>query len=98
MFLMGPGAQLKRMFDKGRWVATAIYLASMLLTLLAAYVVRYEQWQAARMYPTHKPPGSVWAVGLGVSGISVGSVDMVQPVVHTVCTTSTERHPGLGCR
>lgn len=40
MFLMGPMAQLKRMFDKGRWVATAVYLASLLLTLVAAFVVR----------------------------------------------------------
>ncbi len=40
MFLMGPMAQLKRMFDKGRWIATAVYLSSLLLTLVAAYVVR----------------------------------------------------------
>lgn len=40
MFLMGPMAQLKRMFDKGRWIATAVYLASLLITLMAAYVVR----------------------------------------------------------
>lgn len=40
MFLMGPLKQLSRMFDKGRIIATSIYIVSMLLTLWAALHVR----------------------------------------------------------
>lgn len=36
MFLMGPLKQLSKMFDKGRIVATCIYIASLALTLFAA--------------------------------------------------------------
>lgn len=40
MFLMGPLKQLKSMFDKGRVVATLVYLAAMALTLISAIYVR----------------------------------------------------------
>ena len=36
LFLMGPIKQLKKMFDKGRIVATTTYLVAMCLTLWAA--------------------------------------------------------------
>lgn len=36
MFLMGPLKQLSKMFDKGRIVATCVYIASLALTLFAA--------------------------------------------------------------
>jgi len=39
MFLMGPLKQLSKMFDKGRIVATCIYIASLALTLFAALEV-----------------------------------------------------------
>ena len=40
MFLMGPLKQLKSMFDKGRIVASVVYLAAMALTLVSAIYVR----------------------------------------------------------
>ena len=39
MFLMGPLKQLSKMFDKGRIVATCLYLASLGLTLFSALKV-----------------------------------------------------------
>lgn len=96
MFLMGPMAQLKRMFDKGRWVATAVYLASMLSTLLAAYVVRERVVVAdENMYQT-STTGSVWAAGPGVPRISAGRADMVQLVIHSICSTGGQWHAQLG--
>ena len=40
MFLMGPLRQLSKMFEKGRIVATLVYLVFMVLTLLCAIKVR----------------------------------------------------------
>ncbi|KAF8286947.1 putative Got1/Sft2-like family [Trypanosoma cruzi] len=40
MFLCGPMAQLKRMFDSKRLIATIIYFTSMALTFIAALVLR----------------------------------------------------------
>lgn len=40
MFLMGPIKQLKSMFDKGRLVATLVYLTAMAMTLMSAIYVR----------------------------------------------------------
>jgi hypothetical protein len=37
MFLVGPWKQVKTMFDGKRVVSTAIYLVSMVLTLIAAW-------------------------------------------------------------
>ena len=42
MFLMGPLKQLAKMFEKGRIVATAIYLSALGLTL----------WAALKVHPT----------------------------------------------
>ena len=39
MFLMGPMKQLSKMFDKGRIVASCIYIASLALTLFSALKV-----------------------------------------------------------
>jgi hypothetical protein len=39
MFLMGPVTQLKKMFEKGRIIATLVYVAAMFLTLFAAIKV-----------------------------------------------------------
>ena len=39
MFLMGPLKQLSKMFDKGRIVATCLYIASLGLTLFSALKV-----------------------------------------------------------
>ena len=39
MFLMGPLRQLSKMFEKGRIVATLVYLVFMVLTLLCAIKV-----------------------------------------------------------
>nr|CCC95678.1 unnamed protein product [Trypanosoma congolense IL3000] len=40
MFLCGPVGQLKRMFDSTRWSATVVYLSSLVLTLVAAILLR----------------------------------------------------------
>ncbi|CAK0785986.1 hypothetical protein CVIRNUC_009199 [Coccomyxa viridis] len=40
MFLMGPLRQLSKMFEKGRIVATLVYLVFMVLTLLCAIKLR----------------------------------------------------------
>lgn len=39
MFLMGPLRQLSKMFEKGRIVATVVYLVFMALTLFCAIKV-----------------------------------------------------------
>lgn len=39
MFLMGPLAQLKKMFEKGRIIATSIYIGALFLTLWMAVKV-----------------------------------------------------------
>ncbi|ORC85069.1 putative vesicle transport protein SFT2B-like [Trypanosoma theileri] len=39
MFLAGPVAQFQRMFSEGRWIATVVYLVSLVLTLLAALLL-----------------------------------------------------------
>jgi len=36
MFLMGPMSQIKRMFDKSRWIATCVMLTFLVLTLCSA--------------------------------------------------------------
>ncbi|KAL4444072.1 hypothetical protein ABPG75_011809 [Micractinium tetrahymenae] len=38
LFLVGPFKQIKRMFDGKRWVATSLYLGSLVCTLVAAIV------------------------------------------------------------
>ncbi|GAB5368547.1 hypothetical protein AAMO2058_001328700 [Amorphochlora amoebiformis] len=38
-FLWGPCAQCKKMWDSERWLATTIYLSSMVVTLVCAFVV-----------------------------------------------------------
>jgi len=38
VFLMGPVKQIKKMFDKDRWIATTIYILSIIGTLVAAFV------------------------------------------------------------
>eukprot|EP00457_Paulinella_chromatophora_P011132 gb/GEZN01011258.1/.p1 GENE.gb/GEZN01011258.1/~~gb/GEZN01011258.1/.p1 ORF type:complete len:188 (-),score=14.88 gb/GEZN01011258.1/:612-1139(-) len=40
MFLMGPKTQCKRMFEKSRWIATTVFLLSMLLTIVVAFAVK----------------------------------------------------------
>ena len=40
MFLMGPLAQFKKMFEKGRIIATSLYFGAMFLTLWMAIKVR----------------------------------------------------------
>ena len=39
MFLMGPAKQMAKMFERGRLVATLVYLVSMALTLFSALYV-----------------------------------------------------------
>ncbi len=39
MFLMGPLAQFKKMFEKGRIIATCLYFGAMFLTLWMALKV-----------------------------------------------------------
>ncbi|XP_063705693.1 vesicle transport protein SFT2A isoform X1 [Culicoides brevitarsis] len=39
-FLMGPVKQIKKMFSSTRWIATCIMLASLVLTLVAALVLK----------------------------------------------------------
>ncbi|KAJ1344454.1 hypothetical protein BSLG_001014 [Batrachochytrium salamandrivorans] len=39
-FLIGFVSQFKKMFDASRWVATCIFLASLALTLVFAFVVK----------------------------------------------------------
>jgi hypothetical protein len=36
LFLSGPTKQIKKMFEETRWIATAVFLVSMVLTLVAA--------------------------------------------------------------
>ncbi|EFN56579.1 hypothetical protein CHLNCDRAFT_144275 [Chlorella variabilis] len=38
MFLMGPATQMARMFDSRRWISTAVYLTSLVLTMVSALV------------------------------------------------------------
>lgn len=38
LFLIGPFKQIKRMFDGQRWIASTIYLSSLVLTLVSALV------------------------------------------------------------
>ena len=40
MFLCGPLKQVKRMFEDTRLIATIVYLASMVLTLVAAFAIK----------------------------------------------------------
>jgi len=40
MFLVGPTKQCASMMDSSRWVATSVYLASLVLTLLAAFLLK----------------------------------------------------------
>mmetsp|Transcript_19132 Transcript_19132/g.45618 ORF Transcript_19132/g.45618 Transcript_19132/m.45618 type:complete len:173 (+) Transcript_19132:313-831(+) len=40
MFLMGPWNQVKNMFNKGRWIATLLYLGALVGTLYAAIGLR----------------------------------------------------------
>jgi hypothetical protein len=40
MFLVGPTKQCASMMDSSRWVATSIYLGSLILTLLAAFLLK----------------------------------------------------------
>lgn len=40
MFLAGPMRQLKSMFSEGRWIATLVYLLSMILTIVVAVVLK----------------------------------------------------------
>lgn len=40
MFLMGPCAQLKRMFDSNRWAATTLYLLALVGTLVTAFLTK----------------------------------------------------------
>ena len=47
MFLMGPITQMKKMFEKGRIIATLVYIAAMFLTLFAAIKVQDSQWPPA---------------------------------------------------
>ena len=42
MFLMGPLAQLKKMFEKGRIIATSIYIGALFLTLWMAVKVGWR--------------------------------------------------------
>lgn len=42
MFLFGPWGQLKRMFDKDRWIATTVYLSSIVLTIVFATTVCFQ--------------------------------------------------------
>ena len=39
-FLVGPSKQCASMMDSSRWIATSIYLASLILTLLAAFLLK----------------------------------------------------------
>jgi hypothetical protein len=38
MFLMGPVNQVKRMFDSQRWISTAVYLITLVMTMVSALV------------------------------------------------------------
>jgi hypothetical protein len=40
MFLVGPTKQCASMMDSSRWLATSIYLGSLILTLLAAFLLK----------------------------------------------------------
>ena len=40
MFLVGPAKQCKRMFDKGRWIATTVFLVSMMTTLIICFAMK----------------------------------------------------------
>mmetsp|Transcript_61633 Transcript_61633/g.74146 ORF Transcript_61633/g.74146 Transcript_61633/m.74146 type:complete len:195 (-) Transcript_61633:334-918(-) len=44
LFLMGPTAQLKKMFHKKRKVATILYLSSMLVTIVVALTLHQYKW------------------------------------------------------
>ncbi|CAF3363520.1 unnamed protein product [Rotaria sp. Silwood1] len=40
IFLMGPLNQLKKMFDATRWIATLVFLASIIMTLVSALAIK----------------------------------------------------------
>lgn len=56
MFLMGPLAQFKKMFEKGRIVATSLYFGAMFLTLWMAIKV---QQHALIVSPDREPSSDV---------------------------------------
>jgi uncharacterized membrane protein len=43
LFLAGPQKQAKKMFEETRWIATSVYLFSMIMTLVAAFAIK-EGW------------------------------------------------------
>ncbi|CAD2216521.1 hypothetical protein AGDE_00592 [Angomonas deanei] len=40
LFLCGPVKQIKNMFNEGRWIASAVYIVTMILTILAAVLLK----------------------------------------------------------
>lgn len=40
MFLAGPKKQAKKMFEETRWIATSVYLLSMVMTIVAAAALK----------------------------------------------------------
>jgi hypothetical protein len=40
LFLTGPMKQLKKMFEESRWIATLVFLVSMVMTLISAFVIK----------------------------------------------------------
>ncbi len=68
MFLMGPLRQLSKMFEKGRIVATLVYLVFMALTLFCAIKVRSVLCELTMLSPTsatkHQDPPACFRMAL----------------------------------
>lgn len=67
LFLAGPTKQAKRMFTESRWITTAVYLVSLVATLLVAFLLHngilvilcsLVQWMAMWWYFLSYIPGA----------------------------------------
>jgi hypothetical protein len=57
-FLVGPWTQLKTMFARKRVIATLVFIAALIMTLVAALVVRHRD-RATSDYPPPTSAGSL---------------------------------------
>ena len=70
MFLMGPLKQIAKMFEKGRIIATVIYIVAMGLTLWAALHVSWHTF--------HRDP-LAWPAFAVLSGPGLTSSNLYEP-------------------
>ena len=82
-FLVGPVAQIKNMFQSNRAIASGLYLFSMIMTLIAALVVRFLTFILTILVT--KCSTRIYFIDCTVFIISV-----VYPKLCTICSTISE--------